>query len=138
MPVEDTMLEAIMASCSLKTRRRILVVDDDMHIQHLYREEFEEQGYEVHTAGSGETALEKAEIVNPDLVVLDILMPDIDGLQVLQRIKERRPHVPVIISTAYDYKEEFAVFSTQGYLIKSSDMTALKTLVNGLVTAPAS
>jgi len=127
-----------MASSIPRTRKRILVVDDDMHIQHLYREEFEEQGYEVHTAGSGVAALNKAEVLNPDLVILDILMPDLDGLQVLQKMKERRPHVPVIISTAYDYKEEVAVFATQGYLVKSSDMTELKTLINGLVTAPAS
>jgi len=121
-----------------KARKRILVVDDDLRIQHLYREEFEDQGYEVHTAGTGAAALGKSESLNPDIVVLDILMPDLDGLQVLRKMKRRRPDIPVIISSAYDYKDELAVFVTDDYLVKSSDMSELKNVINRLVESPVS
>ena len=69
--------------------KKILVVDDDLHIQKLYKEELEEEGYEVIVAGSGVKAMELFVQENPDLVTLDILMPDVDGIKLLRQMKEK-------------------------------------------------
>ena len=68
--------------------KKILLVDDEEGIQLLYREEFEEQGYQVISAYNGEEALKKFKADPPDLVVLDINMPGINGIQVLREMKE--------------------------------------------------
>jgi DNA-binding response OmpR family regulator len=59
---------------------KLLIVDDDTNIQRLYKEELEEEGYEVVVATTGKDALAMFEEENPDIVTLDILMPDIDGI----------------------------------------------------------
>jgi len=115
---------------------RILVVDDDKRIQLLYQAELEEEGYEVFIAGSGTEALEKFQSIAPDLVTLDILMPDIDGIQVLRKMKEHNPQLPVIMSTAYDYRDDFAVWASEAYLVKSSDLAELKSTIKKLIGGP--
>ena len=115
---------------------KILVVDDDRRIQLLYQAELEEEGYEVHIAGSGTEALQKFESLEPDLVTLDILMPDIDGIKVLRKMKEKKPHLPVIMSTAYDYRDDFAVWASEAYLVKSSDLAELKSTIKKLIGGP--
>jgi DNA-binding response OmpR family regulator len=114
---------------------KILVVDDDKRIQLLYQAELEEEGYEVFIAGSGSEAIEMFDTVNPDLVTLDILMPDIDGIQVLRKMKEKNPQLPVIMSTAYDYRDDFAVWASEAYLVKSSDLAELKLTIKKLIGA---
>ncbi len=116
---------------------KILVVDDDKRIQLLYRSELEDDGYEVHVADSGEEALRLFDEVGPDLVTLDILMPDMDGIQVLRKMKEKNPQLPVIMSTAYDYRDDFAVWASEAYLVKSSDLGELKNTIHKLIGPPA-
>ena len=108
---------------------KLLVIDDDVNIQRLYKEELEEEGYEVIIASSGKSGLEKFEKEEPDLVTLDILMPDIDGITLLRKMKEQRPDIPIIMSTAYDYRDDFAVWASEAYLVKSSDLTELKKII---------
>lgn len=105
---------------------KLLIVDDDENIQRLYKEELEEEGYDVIIASSGESALEIFEKEKPDLVTLDILMPDIDGISVLRKMKEQRPDIPILMSTAYDYRDDFAVWASEAYIVKSSDLSELK------------
>lgn len=112
---------------------KILVVDDDEHILRLYKEELEEEGYEVLLAQSGAKGLELFEKDNPDLVTLDILIPDVDGITLLRRMKEIRPHVPIIMSTAYDYRDDFAVWASEAYIVKSADLTELKNMIKKLL-----
>ena len=112
---------------------KILVVDDDPSIRMLYKEELEDEGYDVVTASSGEEALRLFEEENPDLVTLDILMPDMDGIQVLRKMKEKRPRLPIIMSTAYDYRDDFAVWASEAYVVKSSDTTELKETIKKLL-----
>ncbi len=112
---------------------KVLVVDDDENILRLYREELEEEGYEVFTASSGKEAIEIFEKNNPDIVTLDILMPDMDGINVLRILKGKNPKVPVIMSTAYDYKDDFGVWAAEGYVVKSSDLTELKSVIKRLL-----
>lgn len=112
---------------------KILVVDDDPAIRMLYKEELEDEGYEVVVASSGEEALKLFDEVEPDLVTLDILMPDMDGIQVLRKMKEKKPRLPIIMSTAYDYRDDFAVWASEAYVVKSSDTTELKETIRRLL-----
>jgi CheY-like chemotaxis protein len=91
---------------------KVLVVDDDRNIIRYYKEELEDEGYEVVIADTGKKALELFEKESPDIVTLDILMPDIDGISLLRQMKEQRPKTPIIMSTAYDYRDDFAIWAS--------------------------
>jgi DNA-binding response OmpR family regulator len=112
---------------------KILVVDDDLHIQRLYKEEFEEEGYDVVIASNGKEAIELFDREVPDIVTLDILLPDVDGIRLLRQMKEKRPKVPIIMSTAYDYRDDFAVWASEAYIVKSSDLDDLKSTIKKLL-----
>lgn len=105
---------------------KIMVVDDEKNILMLYKSEMEDEGYEVVTANSGKEALELFDKEKPDLVTLDIMMPDIDGIQVLRQLKQKNPNIPVIMLTAYDYRDDFSVWASDAYVVKSSDLGPLK------------
>uniref|UniRef100_A0A7C3V9K7 Response regulator n=1 Tax=Desulfobacca acetoxidans TaxID=60893 RepID=A0A7C3V9K7_9BACT len=110
--------------------KKILVADDEMAIRLLYSEELKEEGYEVYTAANGREALEIIDSVPLDLVILDIKMPEMDGIEALRQIKERKPDLPVLLSTAYgEYKQDFATWASDDYLVKSSDLEDLKNAV---------
>jgi DNA-binding response OmpR family regulator len=113
---------------------KILIVDDDQHIRLLYKEELEEEGYEVVVAATGTEAMELFERENPDLVTLDILMPDIDGIKLLRQMKEKKPRIPIIMSTAYDYRDDFAVWASEAYIVKSAELTDLKETIRKLLS----
>ena len=86
--------------------KKILVVDDDPHIVSLIKTRFEANNYEVITANDGEECIKKILADKPDLVILDIMMPKVDGYNVLVGIKEIRaiteelPEIPIIVLTA--------------------------------------
>ena len=86
--------------------KKILVVDDDPHIVSLIKNRFEANSYEVITANDGEECIEKILSDKPDLVILDIMMPKVDGYNVLVGIKEIKaitgelPDIPIIVLTA--------------------------------------
>lgn len=86
--------------------KKILVVDDDSHIVSLIKTRLEANSYEVITANDGEECIEKILSDKPDLVILDIMMPKVDGYNVLVGIKEIKaitgelPEIPVIVLTA--------------------------------------
>jgi len=82
--------------------RKILAVDDEKHIVRLVQVNLERAGYEVITANDGREALQKVKDEKPDLVVLDVMMPYMDGFEVLQNLR-RNPEtaeIPVIMLTA--------------------------------------
>ncbi len=110
--------------------KKILLVDDEDSIHLLYREELEDEGYEVHSALSGEEALIQMKIIVPDLIILDINMPGINGIDVLRQIKEINPSLPVILSSAYqDFKQDLATWASDEYIVKSSNLDELKAAV---------
>jgi len=113
---------------------KILVVDDDLHIQRLYKEELEEEGYEVFIASNGQEAIDLFNREAPDIVTLDILLPDVDGIRLLRQMKEKNPKVPIIMSTAYDYRDDFAVWASEAYIVKSSDLDELKATIKKLMS----
>jgi two-component system KDP operon response regulator KdpE len=83
----------------MRTRPLVLVADDEPRITKLVSIELTGEGFCVVTAHSGEEALSREEEIRPDIVLLDIVMPDIDGIEVMRRLHERRA-VPVILLTA--------------------------------------
>jgi two-component system response regulator (stage 0 sporulation protein F) len=110
--------------------KRILVADDEMSIRLLYSEELKEEGYDVLTAANGKEALEVVAKEPLDLVILDIKMPEMSGIEVLRQIKEKHPDLPVLLSSAYsEYKQDFGTWASEEYLVKSSDLEDLKAAV---------
>jgi len=114
--------------------KTILLVDDDESIQLLYREEFEEAGYHVESVYNGDEALAKFREVDPDLVILDIQMPGLNGIEVLRQIKMINAEVPVILSSAFnEYKQNLGAWACDDYVVKSSDISDLKAAVKRLI-----
>ncbi len=105
---------------------KILIVDDSEDFRILCRYELEDAGYEVIMAATAAGAMESFRKEQPDLVVLDIKLPDMDGLELLSRMKESRSDVPVIMHTAYDYMYDLACDVSDAYVVKSADFTELK------------
>ncbi|WP_025323275.1 response regulator [Deferrisoma camini] len=106
---------------------RILIVDDEEHIRTLYTLELEDEGHEVYALESGRNIVEHVESFRPDVVILDIKMVDVSGLDVLQEIRNRFYDLPVILCSAYgSYKGDIKSVAADYYVVKSSDLTELK------------
>jgi len=88
------------------TDTRVLVVDDEANITDLVATALRYEGFDVEVASTGGDALRAAETFRPDLMVLDIMLPDRDGYAVLQRLRADGLHVPVVFLTARDSTEE--------------------------------
>jgi DNA-binding response OmpR family regulator len=86
----------------MKTKQRVLVIDDDPAALRLTGYIFQRAGYEVHEAANGTEGLAKAEEVKPDLVILDVMMPDVSGLEVCQQLRDRSgtAQLPIIMLSA--------------------------------------
>ena len=111
-------------------KHRILVVDDEVNQALLYEQELTEEGYNVDLVNSGNDALELVKQNTYDLVILDIGMPDMDGLETLGRMLGMDNKLPVILNTAYpSYKDNFMSWAADAYVVKSSDLTELKTKI---------
>ncbi len=114
--------------------KKILVVDDEENIRRLYKEEFEEMGYQVAAVEDAPRALKALEAGGVDLVILDMRMQEMGGIEALRMIKERYTSLPVIISSAYEeYKQDFASWASEAYIVKSSDTTALRDAVKKIL-----
>lgn len=112
---------------------KVLIVDDDPNIRRLYKDELTDEGYEVVVAATGAEALVLFEQEDPDIVTLDILIPDIDGIKLLRQMKEKKPRLPIIMSTAYDYRDDFAVWASEAYVVKSAELGELKEAIKTLL-----
>ena len=107
--------------------KKILIVEDDESQRLLYRDELTEAGYEVILAANGKVAMKHLDKVKPDLVILDIVMPVMDGMETLGRIVRKYRDVPIILNTAYStYKEDFMSWGADAFVVKSADLGELK------------
>jgi DNA-binding response OmpR family regulator len=110
---------------------KVLIIDDEKHIRVLYSEVLQEEGYEVAVAADGKDIIERLEREKPDVIVLDIKMVDINGLDVLQEIRNKYYNLPVILCSAYgNYKVDIKSIAADAYVVKSSDLTELKKKIN--------
>ena len=114
--------------------KKILVVDDEEHQRRLYAQEFEADGYEVVEAANGREALDMAASERPDIVILDICMPGMDGIEALGRILSSEYRIPVVLNTAYGgYRENFMSWAADAYVVKSADLAELKRTVRDIL-----
>ena len=112
----------------------LLIVDDEVHQRMLYQEELSDEGYQIILASNGKEAIEKIAEAPPDLIVLDIRMPVMDGLEALGKIIGKERNIPVIIHSAYSsYKDDFMSWAADDFVVKSADLTELKRKVRTLL-----
>ncbi|MCR4277791.1 MAG: response regulator [Candidatus Berkelbacteria bacterium] len=109
------------------TFKSILLVDDDMTLREMYAERLKAEGFQVNTAKDGEEALRMATENHPNIILLDIMMPKINGLDVLKKLKEQpdTKSIPVIVLTALIQDRERMESVTRGaddYIVKSETM----------------
>ncbi len=109
--------------------RRLLVVDDEEEICDFLKSFFEDRQYLVETAHSGVQALEKVKNFEPHIVLLDIQMPEMDGMKALQIIKRENPKIKVIMVTAVETQEkieEAMRFGADNYITKPLSLEYLE------------
>ena len=119
-------------------KKRILVVDDHEDNVEVLRARLEARGYEVEGANNGQDALDMARSFHPDLILLDVMMPDMDGLEVVRRLKADRslPFIPVIMQTALDSTERMVAGLEAGaddYVTKPINFAELEARVRSLL-----
>jgi two-component system, response regulator, stage 0 sporulation protein F len=113
---------------------KILIVEDEQHQRELYAMELSEEGYEVDQASNGKEAVEKVKNNKFDLVVLDIRMPEMDGIEALGKILSRDKKIPIIIYTAYsNYKSNFMTWTADAYVTKSTSLDELKSKIKEIL-----
>jgi two-component system, OmpR family, response regulator VicR len=108
-----------------KTMKKILLIEDDEAISRVYSDSLTDAGYEVSLAYDGEEGLEKAKKLQPDLILLDLLLPKMDGIEVLKEMKkeESLKNVPVIVLTNLvnnDKISEAVALGSKIYMVKSN------------------
>ena len=115
---------------------RVLVVDDEAALSDLLSMALRYEGWDVNTAADGGSAVRAARELRPDAVVLDVMLPDFDGLEVLRRIRAEAPEVPVLFLTAKDAVEDRVAGLTAGgddYVTKPFSLEELVARLRGLL-----
>lgn len=110
-----------------KTMTKIAIIEDDSAIHQMYRMKFESEGFDVQLASDGRTGVELVKAFHPDIVLLDMQMPEVDGLSALRQIRSQDwgKSVPVIILTNLGEEEspkELKSLGISGYIVKA-DLT---------------
>ncbi|MGR9116864.1 MAG: response regulator [Gammaproteobacteria bacterium] len=115
--------------------KTILVVDDEKHIRELLKQQLEEAGYRVITAKDGAEAIECAKQQKPDLITLDVMMPESDGLDVAAVLKKNplTLHIPIIILSAKDKEAGKMLFGVDRYLTKPINADVLLKEIGSLI-----
>lgn len=117
--------------------KTILVVEDDESQRLLYHDELTESGYAVMLAANGKEALNQLDAVKPDLIILDIVMPVMDGMEALGKIIRKYRDVPIILNTAYSsYRDDFMSWAADSYIVKSADLRELKAKIQEILRGP--
>lgn len=125
-----------------RDKKKILVVDDHEDNIELLRARLEARGYEVFGANDGQAALDQVDKVCPDLILLDVMMPKMDGMEVVRRLKanDKLPFIPVIMQTALDSTEnkvEGLDAGADDYITKPINFAELEARVNSLLRIKA-
>ncbi len=114
--------------------KKILIVEDEENLRILYKQEISEPNYDVITVESGEEALTVLNDEKIDLVVLDIRLTGMNGLETLEEMLLKNRDLKVIINTAFaNYKDDFSSWLADAYIVKSSDVSELKSKINELL-----
>ncbi|MBZ5499033.1 MAG: response regulator [Acidobacteriia bacterium] len=113
----------------------ILIVEDDRNLLRLYQAEMETEGYRVLLAKNGNEATECVARETPDLIIMDIRMPDKDGLDAMAEILRNHGKIPIILNSAYSsYQDDFLTWAADAYVIKSADLEPLKIKIREILS----
>ncbi len=117
--------------------KTIFIIDDDLGLQTVLSIALKDAGFQVQFASDGEEGIEQLQTMRPDLVISDVMMPHVDGVQVFQSIKEylRDEGIPIIVITALNRKPWFADLEAEGAVIlqKPFDVDYLLAIVHMLL-----
>lgn len=118
--------------------KRIMVVDDDEDFTNLYKQALETAGFDTTAINQSPVAIEMAYLVKPDIFVIDLMMPDIDGIRLCKMVRQDPVvrHIPIIIITALTDNESKKVAMDAGandYLTKPFHINELKSCINTLL-----
>lgn len=116
--------------------KKILIVDDELDFVKLIRIRLESSGYKVIEASNGEAGLKSAMSENPDLILLDIMMPKKDGYSLLREIKsiDKIKHIPVIVITAKaEMQEPLKIEGASEYLVKPFEGSELLRKIKNII-----
>ncbi|MGE5423310.1 MAG: response regulator [Ignavibacteriales bacterium] len=111
---------------------KVLVVDDQNGVRRLLEELFKKEGYEVTAAADGLESLEKVKTSSPDLILMDMKMPNMNGLEASQEIRKINSNIPIIMMTAYgetDVAQKALELGVRKYITKPFDILALRDMV---------
>lgn len=120
----------------MPTEPHLLVVDDQYGVRRLIQELFSQAGYKVSLASNGREALEQVQTNPPVLVLLDMRMPVMDGMEALRLLKQMHPDLPCIMMTAVEDGEQISLAlsaGAQACISKPFDIFALRELVEGVL-----
>ena len=124
-----------------KPKKRILIVDDDPHIRELVHVNLDAAGYDLDLAGNGSEAIDHIAAVRPNLIIMDVMMPEMDGWELCKTVRDDPEcrDVRIIMLTARDSDRDKmigkGVFGVDEYLTKPFDMNVLLTLCRRLLHA---
>ncbi|SFC00644.1 DNA-binding response regulator, OmpR family, contains REC and winged-helix (wHTH) domain [Bacillus sp. OV322] len=117
-------------------KKKILVVEDEMQIAKVLKIELEYEGYEAAVEYDGKSGLQAAYDFNPDLIILDIMLPELSGIEVLRRLRKENNHVPVILLTARNLTMDKVLGLDQGandYITKPFEIEELLARVRSCI-----
>ncbi len=112
--------------------KKILIVEDEELLLDAFASALRKKNYEVEGISSGKQAIEYVKENKPDLIILDIKLPDMSGLQVLENIRKILPTAPIIMCTAYDtFKTDYQVWANQvsDYIVKPIVLEEVETKI---------
>ena len=110
---------------------QILLVEDRCNQRRLYEEELTDEGYDVLSAANGCDALALFQQHRPQLVIMDILLPGMNGIEVMERLLVIEPKLPIIVHSAYSSpSHDFVTWFARAYVVKSGDLRELKNRVH--------
>jgi DNA-binding response OmpR family regulator len=114
--------------------KTILIADDDTNLALLYEQELTDAGYQVKVVHDARAAIAQVQSDPPDLLVLDVRMPGMDGIEAINKILGINNQLPVILNTAYsNHKDNYLTWSADAYVVKSSDITELKKAIQDVL-----
>lgn len=119
-------------------KERILIVDDQLGIRLLLKEILQKEGYSTFQAANGYQAIEITKKENPDLVLLDMRLPEMNGIEILQELKKISPDIRVIIMTAYGEQELIDTAKNIGildYITKPFEIEEIRRIVEEKIKA---
>lgn len=116
--------------------KNILIVEDEEILREVFKDELSESGYEITEAKNGQEAINILKDSTPDLVILDIKLPDMNGLRLLELMRREKGAFPILLCTAYEaFRSDYEVWmaNISDYIVKPVDLEVLKEKVRKII-----